>query len=166
MTIATSAPFTLSVRDGRARAGTLRLPRGVVQTPAFMPVGTQASVKALDAADLHDVGAEIVLANTYHLMLRPGADLLGQLGGVNRFMRWRRPLLTDSGGFQVYSLAANRRLSDDGVTFRSHLDGSQHHLTPERAIELQATFGADISMALDVCAAIARTTPNNATRCN
>jgi queuine tRNA-ribosyltransferase len=144
-------PFSLEATSERARAGTLRLPRGTVQTPAFMPVGTQATVKSLDPADLRGVGAQIVLGNTYHLMLRPGADLLERLGGVSHFMRWDGPLLTDSGGFQVFSLAANRRLSDAGVTFHSHLDGSRHELSPERAIQLQVQFGSDISMALDVC---------------
>lgn len=117
-----------------------------------MPVGTQASVKALDPADLNELKAEIILANTYHLMLRPGAELIESLGGVSRFMRWDRPVLTDSGGFQVFSLAANRVLSEEGVTFKSHLDGSNHVLTPERAMLLQHQFGSDIIMALDVCA--------------
>ncbi len=117
-----------------------------------MPVGTQAGVKALDPDDLNQLGAEIVLANTYHLMLRPGADLIESLGGVSRFMRWDRPVLTDSGGFQVFSLAANRKLSEEGVTFKSHLDGSSHALSPERAVQLQHQFGSDIVMALDVCA--------------
>jgi queuine tRNA-ribosyltransferase len=146
-----SPPFVVTAVAGQARAGRLSLPRGDVQTPAFMPVGTQASVKALDAADVRATGAELILANTYHLMLRPGADLLEQLGGVSHFMRWAGPLLTDSGGFQVFSLAANRALSEAGVTFRSHIDGSLHTLTPERAMALQRQFGSDISMALDVC---------------
>jgi queuine tRNA-ribosyltransferase len=143
--------FERYAQDGAARAGSLTLPSGRVNTPAFMPVGTQAAVKALDHHDLRSVGAQIVLANTYHLMLRPGADLIERHGGVSRFMRWDGPILTDSGGFQVYSLAANRVLSADGVTFRSHIDGSLHHLSPERAIALQRQFGSDISMALDVC---------------
>lgn len=116
-----------------------------------MPVGTQATVKSLDPDDLRTVGAQIILANTYHLMLRPGADLIERLGGVSRFMRWDGPILTDSGGFQVLSLAANRRLSEQGVTFHSHLDGSRHELSPERAVHLQVQFGSDIAMALDVC---------------
>lgn len=149
--IASPATFTLQGTDGRARAGRLSLPRGEVLTPAFMPVGTQATVKSLDPADLRAVGAEIVLANTHHLMLRPGADLIERFGGVSHFMRWEGPVLTDSGGFQVFSLAANRRLSEDGVTFHSHLDGSRHELSPERAIGLQIQFGSDITMALDVC---------------
>jgi queuine tRNA-ribosyltransferase len=129
----------------------LTLPRGTVSTPVFMPVGTQASVKSLDPNDLNQLGAEIILANTYHLMLRPGADAIEQFGGVSRFMRWDRPVLTDSGGFQVFSLAKNRELDEEGVTFRSHLDGSLHTLTPERAVTLQMQFGSDIVMALDVC---------------
>ena len=128
------------------------LPRGTVETPVFMPVGTQASVKALDPGDLTAVGTEIILANTYHLMLRPGGDVLEGLGGVSHFMRWDRPLLTDSGGFQVFSLANSRTVNESGVTFRSHLDGSRHELTPERAITLQHQFGSDITMALDVLA--------------
>lgn len=147
-----STQFRIVAQNGRARAGVLTLPRGEVKTPVFMPVGTQASVKSLDPADLNTLGAEIVLANTYHLMLRPGADLIERMDGVSHFMRWERPVLTDSGGFQVFSLAQNRQLSEAGVTFRSHLDGSLHELSPERAIELQAQFGSDIVMALDVCA--------------
>jgi queuine tRNA-ribosyltransferase len=143
--------FTVHQTDQRARAGRLQLPRGEVLTPAFMPVGTQATVKSLDPADLRTVGAQIVLANTYHLMLRPGADLIERFGGVSHFMRWEGPILTDSGGFQVFSLAANRRLSEEGVTFHSHLDGSRHELSPERAVALQVQFGSDITMALDVC---------------
>lgn len=149
---ATSPHFTINASDGPARVGELSLMRGSVQTPAFMPVGTQASVKSLDPDDLNQIGAEIVLANTYHLMLRPGAELIARLGGVSRFMRWDRPVLTDSGGFQVFSLAANRELSEEGVTFKSHLDGSSHALSPERAVHLQHLFGSDIVMALDVCA--------------
>lgn len=143
--------FTIDAHDGPARAGTLRLPRGTVQTPVFMPVGTQAAVKALDPADLRDVGSQIILANTYHLMLRPGSELIEQHGGASHFMRWDGPLLTDSGGFQVFSLAANRTISNDGVAFRSHLDGSLHHLTPESSIQIQGALGADITMAFDVC---------------
>ena len=152
MPLRTPQPFTVDAADGPARAGVLILPRGSVRTPAFMPVGTQASVKALTPDDVRGIHADIILANTYHLMLRPGADLIERLGGVSHFMRWDGPLLTDSGGFQVFSLAANRALSERGVVFRSHIDGSRHELTPERAITLQRQFGADISMALDVCA--------------
>ncbi|HQZ88846.1 MAG TPA: tRNA guanosine(34) transglycosylase Tgt [Thermomicrobiales bacterium] len=144
--------FTVTATDGLARRGLLRLPRGVVRTPAFMPVGTQAAVKALDPADLRAVGSQIILANTYHLMLRPGADALEHLGGASHFMRWDGPLLTDSGGFQVFSLAGTRKLTANGVIFRSHSDGSQHELTPERAMKLQSQFGSDITMALDVLA--------------
>ncbi len=146
-----SSPFRIVSQDGPARTGWLSLPRGEVQTPVFMPVGTQASVKSLDPADLNDLGAEIILANTYHLMLRPGADLIEGLGGVSHFMRWDRPVLTDSGGFQVFSLAQNRQLGEAGVAFRSHVDGSLHELSPERAVKLQTQFGSDIVMALDVC---------------
>jgi len=146
------AQLTIEGTDGRARAGRLTLPRGDVLTPAFMPVGTQATVKSLDPHDVRGVGAQIVLANTYHLMLRPGADLIERFGGVSHFMRWEGPVLTDSGGFQIFSLAANRKLSDEGVTFHSHLDGSRHELSPERAVALQIQFGSDVTMALDVCA--------------
>lgn len=142
--------FTVDATDGKARSGRLRLRRGVVHTPAFMPVGTQATVKSLDASDIRSTGTEIVLANTYHLMLRPGGDLIEAMGGVSHFMRWEGPILTDSGGYQVFSLARNRRLREDGVTFRSHIDGSQHHLTPERSVQLQQQFGTDVVMALDV----------------
>lgn len=145
------SPFQIVAQDGNARSGVLTLPRGKVHTPVFMPVGTQASVKSLDPADLNTLGAEIILANTYHLMLRPGAELIEQLGGVSHFMRWERPVLTDSGGFQVFSLARNRELSDTGVTFRSHIDGSIHELTPERAIDIQTSLGSDVIMSLDVC---------------
>lgn len=146
-----SRQFSVRDVDGNARTGAIRLPRGEVKTPVFMPVGTQAAVKALSPADLDSLGAEIVLANTYHLMLRPGADVIQRLGGVSHFMAWNRPVLTDSGGFQVFSLAHNRELSSEGVTFRSHIDGSEHQLTPEQAITLQHQFGSDIIMALDVC---------------
>jgi queuine tRNA-ribosyltransferase len=144
--------FSIDATDGHARAGVLRLDRGVVDTPAFMPVGTQASVKALDSEDVRSTGTQIILANTYHLMLRPGGDAIESFGGVSDFMRWHGPVLTDSGGFQIFSLARNRVLSEDGVTFRSHIDGSQHALTPEHAIHLQRQFGSDITMALDVLA--------------
>jgi queuine tRNA-ribosyltransferase len=144
-------PFKLEATDGNARAGVLKLPSGTVHTPVFMPVGTQATVKSLDPHDLRQLGARIILANTYHLMLRPGAALIEQLGGVARFMCWDGPILTDSGGFQVFSLAERRKLSESGVEFRSHIDGSVHQLTPETAIRLQQQLGADISMVLDVC---------------
>ena len=143
--------FTISHWDGQARVGRLALPSGVIDTPAFMPVGTQAAVKALDPSDVRGTGAQIILANTYHLMLRPGGELIQSLGGVARYMSWDGPVLTDSGGFQVFSLAQQRTLDDDGVLFRSHLDGSAHRLNPEDAIEIQHQLGADISMVLDVC---------------
>ncbi|HQR68615.1 MAG TPA: tRNA guanosine(34) transglycosylase Tgt [Thermoanaerobaculia bacterium] len=135
-----------------ARRGRLTLGHGTVETPAFMPVGTAGSVKAVSGADVERPGAEIVLANTYHLMLRPGGDVVRRLGGLHRFTGWPKPILTDSGGFQVMSLAANRKVREDGVLFRSHLDGSEHLLTPERAAELQlADFGVDVAMVLDEC---------------
>ncbi len=143
----------------RARRGLLTLDHGTVNTPAFMPVGTSGTVKAVAFRDVEEAGAEIVLANTYHLMLRPGGENVLSLGGLHRFLGWSRPILTDSGGFQVMSLAANRRLNEEGVLFQSHLDGSSHLLTPERAAELQTgDFGVDIAMVLDEC------TPYPATR--
>jgi queuine tRNA-ribosyltransferase len=141
--------FSLTARDGYARTATLTLPHGVVETPCFMPVGTQGSVRALSPNDLRAVGARIVLANTYHLHVRPGEDTVAQLGGLHRFMAWDRPLLTDSGGFQVFSLEGFRRVDDDGVEFQSHIDGARRRLTPERAMEIQWTLGADIAMAFD-----------------
>ncbi len=137
--------------QNRARAGVLHTPHGDLLTPVFAPVGTQASVKAVPPRDLIEVGASLVLANTYHLYLRPGDELVRDLGGLHAFMRWDRPLLTDSGGFQVFSLAQINKIDDDGVTFRSHLDGSQHRLTPERAIQIQQNLGADIIMMFDQC---------------
>ncbi len=134
---------------GRARLGRLVTPRGAIDTPQFMPVGTQATVKALTPADLRTAGAQIILANTYHLNLRPTAERIARLGGLHRFMSWDGPILTDSGGFQVFSLAKLRRVDDDGVTFTSHIDGSEHRLTPERAMEIQALLGSDIAMVLD-----------------
>ncbi|MGD2100679.1 MAG: tRNA guanosine(34) transglycosylase Tgt [Acidimicrobiia bacterium] len=135
--------------DGAARAGILHTPHGQVATPAFMPVGTRAAVKAVDTDDLRDVGAEIVLANTYHLMLRPGADLIAHLGGLHGFMGWDGPILTDSGGFQIYSLSP--QIAEEGATFRSVYDGSTVHLSPEEATRIQERLGADIAMVLDVC---------------
>ena len=143
--------FTLLSSDGTARRGEFVTPHGAVQTPAFMPVGTQATVKGLAPEDVRATGAEIVLGNTYHLMLRPGAERIAALGGLHTFMNWPLPILTDSGGFQVMSLSDLRKLSEQGVTFRSHLDGAMVELTPERAIEIQALLGADISMQLDEC---------------
>ena len=141
--------FTLDATCGPARAGRLTLPHGTVLTPAFMPVGTQGTVRALSPQDLRAIGAELVLANTYHLHVRPGEGVVAQLGGLHRFMAWDRPLLTDSGGFQVFSLEGFRRVSEDAVEFQSHVDGSRHTLTPERAVEIQWTLGADIAMAFD-----------------
>jgi|SRR5579875_88671 len=143
--------FTLYKIDGAARRGEIVTPHGRVQTPAFMPVGTQATVKGLTPEMVRATGAEIVLGNTYHLMLRPGAERIAALGGLHAFMQWPWPILTDSGGFQVMSLSALRRLEEHGVVFRSHLDGAMVELTPERAIEVQALLGADIAMQLDEC---------------
>jgi queuine tRNA-ribosyltransferase len=143
--------FRLTKTDGAARRGEIVTPHGKVQTPAFMPVGTQGTVKGLDPKAVAATGAEIVLGNTYHLMLRPGAERIAALGGLHAFMNWPRAILTDSGGFQVMSLSPLRKLSEQGVTFRSHLDGAMVELTPERAIEIQALLGADISMQLDEC---------------
>src|ERR1035437_4409189 len=143
--------FRLQTTDGAARRGEIVTPHGRVQTPAFMPVGTQATVKGLMPEAVAATGAEIVLGNTYHLMLRPGAERIAALGGLHAFMNWPLPILTDSGGFQVMSLSALRRLEDHGVTFRSHLDGAMVELSPERAIEIQALLGADIAMQLDEC---------------
>jgi len=143
--------FRLLATDGAARRGELRTPHGVVATPAFMPVGTQATVKGLAPDAVKAAGTEIVLANTYHLMLRPGAERIASLGGLHRFMNWPLPILTDSGGFQVMSLSQLRRIKEHGVTFRSHLDGALIELTPERAVEVQTLLGADIAMQLDEC---------------
>ena len=143
--------FRVTHVDGRARRGELRTPHGTVQTPVFMPVGTSATVKSLIHRDLLELGAEIVLANTYHLCLRPGDDLIGRLGGLHRFMGWSLPILTDSGGYQVFSLSKRRTVDENGVRFRSHLDGSEHLFTPERATEIQSTLGSDVAMAFDEC---------------
>src|SRR5580658_7702658 len=134
-----------------ARRGVLNTPHGAVQTPFFMPVGTQASVKGLRNEALEELGAEIILCNTYHLYLRPGHELIRKLGGLHRFMSWPRAILTDSGGFQVFSLSDLRKITDEGVRFRSHLDGSEHLLTPEKAAEIQLALGSDIAMVLDEC---------------
>jgi queuine tRNA-ribosyltransferase len=149
--------FSVLARDGAARCGEMRTPHGVVQTPAFMPVGTQGAVKSVTHRDLADlgngVGAEIILGNTYHLFLRPGDDLIARAGGLHRFIGWERPILTDSGGYQVFSLAGRRRISEEGAEFRSHLDGARHMLTPEKATDIQAQLGSDIAMVLDECIA-------------
>ena len=147
----TAFAFKVSATDGAARRGELVTPHGRVQTPAFMPVGTAATVKGLAPDDVRATGAEIVLGNTYHLMLRPGAERIAALGGLHTFMNWPYPILTDSGGFQVMSLATLRKLDEQGVTFRSHIDGAMFGLTPERAIEIQMLLGADIIMQLDEC---------------
>ncbi len=150
--------FTIKARDGKARAGAIATPRGVVRTPAFMPVGTGATVKAMFPEDVAAAGADIILANTYHLMLRPGAERVARLGGLHAFMHWAGPILTDSGGYQVMSLAKLRRIDEQGVIFQSHIDGATVTLPPERAIEVQCLLGADIQMVLDEC------TPFPATR--
>ncbi len=144
--------FTIHARDGAARSGVLNTPRGDIRTPAFMPVGTAGTVKALYMDQVKQTGADIILGNTYHLMLRPGAERVKRLGGLHAFSKWSGPMLTDSGGFQVWSLSQLRKMDADGVTFRSHIDGSEHRLTPARSIEIQADLlGADISMQLDEC---------------
>jgi queuine tRNA-ribosyltransferase len=143
--------FSVEAVDGRARLGRLRLAHGDVRTPAFMPVGTQGAVKAVSPEELRACGAEMVLANTYHLFLRPGHEVVAELGGLQRFMGWDGPILTDSGGFQVFSLASLARVDEEGVDFRSHLDGSTRRLTPERSMEVQAALGSDVAMVLDVC---------------
>ncbi len=144
--------FQIEASQSGARAGILHTPHGLIATPAFLPVGTQASVKTLDPDELDHLGASIILANAYHLYLRPGAETVQKLGGLHAFMSWRKPILTDSGGFQVFSLAHLVRVDDEGAVFRSHLDGSQHLLTPEKATEVQHQLGADIMMTLDECA--------------
>ena len=143
--------FEVSARSGAARRGRLTTAHGAVNTPAFMPVGTAATVKAMTPDAVAATGAEIILGNTYHLMLRPGAERIDRLGGLHDFMNWPGPILTDSGGFQVMSLAKLRKMTDDGVTFQSHIDGSRHHLTPERSIDIQRLLDADITMVLDEC---------------
>ena len=143
--------FKLDATDGAARLGEISMPRGEIRTPAFMPVGTAGTVKAMLPETVRETGADIVLGNTYHLMLRPGAEQVAVLGGLHKFMNWDGPILTDSGGFQVMSLAKLRKISESGVTFQSHIDGSAHELTPERAIEIQCLLGADIQMVFDEC---------------
>jgi queuine tRNA-ribosyltransferase len=143
--------FTITSKNARARAGVFMTPHGKLQTPVFAPVGTQATVKTLTPAQVAEVGATLVLSNTYHLYLRPGDDLIAELGGLHRFMRWPHPMLTDSGGYQVFSLAQTRQIDDDGVTFKSHIDGSTHRFTPERSTRIQENLGADIIMAFDEC---------------
>lgn len=153
----TGFSFTLEATDGRARSGLIRTPRGDVRTPAFMPVGTAGTVKAMLPESVRATGADILLGNTYHLMLRPGAERIDRLGGLHRFMNWDGPILTDSGGFQVMSLAELRKLTEAGVTFSSHIDGSRHVLSPETSMEIQRLLGSDIVMAFDECPALPAT---------
>jgi queuine tRNA-ribosyltransferase len=150
--------FNIAATDGKARTGTITMQRGEIRTPAFMPVGTAATVKAMKPAAVRAIGADIILGNTYHLMLRPGAERMARLGGLHQFMDWPRPILTDSGGYQVMSLSALTKLTEEGVAFSSHLDGSKHLITPERSMEIQRLLGSDIVMAFDEC------TKNGATR--
>lgn len=147
-----SFTFQLDATDGRARTGRFQTPHGELLTPLFAPVGTQATVKAITPAQLHELDATLILANTYHLYLRPGDELVADMGGLHQFMNWPRPILTDSGGFQVFSLGKSRKVDEDGVTFKSHIDGSTHRFTPEKAIAIQENLGADIIMAFDECA--------------
>ncbi len=146
--------FELQATDGTARTGVIRTPRGDIRTPAFMPVGTAATVKAMLPESVAATGADILLGNTYHLMLRPTAERIARLGGLHRFMNWQKPILTDSGGFQVMSLASLRKLTEEGVRFSSHVDGSKHMLTPERSMEIQKLLGSDIVMCFDECPAL------------
>ena len=143
--------FSISATDGQARTGVIRMRRGDIRTPAFMPVGTAATVKAMKPQTVRATGADVLLGNTYHLMLRPGAERVARLGGLHKFMNWDRPILTDSGGYQVMSLSELRKITEEGVTFASHLDGSKHLLTPERSMEVQRLLGSDIVMAFDEC---------------
>ncbi len=143
--------FLIHHKYGRARNGTMRTAHGDIETPCFMPVGTASTVKAMTNTDLRDVGAQIILGNTYHLMLKPSAERIEKLGGLHNFMHWHKPILTDSGGFQVMSLAKLRKITENGVTFRSHIDGSSHTLTPERSMEIQHMLGSDITMCFDEC---------------
>src|SRR3990172_9552423 len=144
--------FYITAKNNRARAGIFTTPHGDLQTPVFAPVGTQATVKTLTPEQLKEVNASLVLSNTYHLYLRPGDELVREMGGLHQFMQWPRPMLTDSGGFQVFSLSDTRVVDDDGVTFKSHIDGSMHRFTPEKSIAIQENLGADIIMAFDECA--------------
>jgi queuine tRNA-ribosyltransferase len=149
--VTTKFSFTVNATDGAARSGEIQTSRGIIRTPAFMPVGTQATVKAMYPEQVRASGADIILGNTYHLMLRPGAERVARLGGLHRFMSWPHPILTDSGGFQVMSLAQLRRIDERGVTFQSHIDGSRHELSPERSMQIQCLLGSDIVMAFDEC---------------
>src|SRR6266849_3697683 len=149
----TAFGFGVTHTDGRARRGVMTTAHGEVETPAFMPVGTQGAVKGVTHRDLEALGADILLSNTYHLYLRPSDDLIARLGGLHKFIGWSKPILTDSGGYQVFSLAARRTIDEDGAHFRSHLDGSAHLLTPEKATDIQAQLGSDVAMVLDECLA-------------
>jgi queuine tRNA-ribosyltransferase len=149
-----SFQFNLLATDGEARRGEVLMPRGTIRTPAFMPVGTVGTVKAMYLDQVRELGADIILGNTYHLMLRPGAERVARLGGLHELIRWQYPILTDSGGFQVMSLAGLRKLDEQGVTFKSHIDGALHHMSPERSIEIQSLLGSDIQMQLDECVAL------------
>ncbi len=153
-TVMAQTSFELTARDGKARLGAITTPRGTIRTPAFMPVGTAATVKGMLPESVAATGADILLGNTYHLMLRPGAERMARLGGLHRFMNWSGPILTDSGGFQVMSLSNLRKLTEEGVTFKSHIDGSRHMLSPERSMQIQALLGSDIVMAFDECPAL------------
>ncbi len=155
--MATGFGFTLTATDGKARTGVIHTTRGEIRTPAFMPVGTAATVKAMMPESVRATGADILLGNTYHLMLRPTAERIAKLGGLHKFMNWDRPILTDSGGFQVMSLASLRKLTEEGVRFSSHIDGSKHMLTPERSMEIQKLLGSDIVMCFDECPALPST---------
>ena len=150
----TEFKFSLAAQDGAARTGVISTPRGDIRTPAFMPIGTAATVKAMMPESVRETGADILLGNTYHLMLRPTAERISKLGGLHKFMNWDRPILTDSGGFQVMSLADLRKLTEEGVTFKSHIDGSKHAITPERSMEIQNLLGSDIVMCFDECPAL------------
>ena len=150
----TAITYQIDATDGRARTGQINTPRGEIRTPAFMPVGTAATVKAMMPSSVRETGADILLGNTYHLMLRPTAERIARLGGLHKFMNWDRPILTDSGGFQVMSLASLRKLTERGVTFKSHIDGSKHEITPERSMEIQELLGSDIVMCFDECPAL------------
>ena len=151
MTLPKPFSFDLQAQDGRARAGVFHTPHGPIHTPIFAPVGTAATVKAVTPAQLHELDTTLVLSNTYHLYLRPGDDLVAEMGGLHEFMQWPNPILTDSGGFQVFSLSDSNKIDDDGVTFKSHIDGSMHRFTPEKSIAIQENLGADIIMAFDEC---------------
>ena len=143
--------YKIEAKDGNARAGEIETPHGKIKTPVFMPVGTQATVKAMTREELEEINSQIILGNTYHLYLRPGDGLVNNFGGLHKFMNWERPILTDSGGFQVFSLGDLRKIKEEGVYFRSHLDGSKHFLSPEKSIEIQNNLGSDIMMVLDEC---------------